>query len=724
VVGLLTLMGLLASPARAAELDKVAGSLRWVPADASFYHVSLRNKEQLDLFLKSRAFAKLAALPLVQEAVKEIKKATEKDGPLEDLRKFYEDFENKDLIALIGDALSNEIFCHGGAGWADLLDLILQFNRANQLAQMEALLKGEIVDDEQQLKAVCKTLARNTDKLHVPDLVIGFKISDAKKARVEIKRLETLVMPLVQSVPELKGKLRRVKIGEDSFLTLTLDGKMIDWEQVPFKDAEDKPGEFNALKRKLTAMKLTISLGVRDDYLLLYVGESSDTLQRLLTRAEGKRLADRPEFKPLEKFADKRLTSISYASQAMRAKLTQSNFDPEGLVEVARLAVEKADLPAEKKKQLQTDIKAMAADMKQTGGDVGAALGFSFLTDRGMERFDYDWSKYPGVDGSKPLTLLNHLGETPVYAAVTRLKIDPLRYQTLVKWIKTAHGHFEDLVVPKFEGETKENYEKISKEIFPLLKRLDVTTVKLLLPAIADGQFGFVVDSKWESKQWISHLPETEKPLPMFEVGLILGISDAEKFQKAMAEYRTILNELLDKIKLFAPPGEEVPDIKIPKPHAEKFRNGTLYFFAFPKEWGLDGNVVPVGGLSDTVAVLAFSQGHTERLLTSRPLKTDGAPLADRKRPLVSATRCDWAALIDTLAPWVELGIASIPDDDFVYPIEGDFAEGKKAKEETLKVARVVMEVLKCLRGWTSATYLEDGVTITHVETVYKDLEK
>ncbi len=50
-------------------------SLKFIPDDAAFYGSSLRLKQQLDNFTRSRAFARLSELSFVKEAVEEFKKA-------------------------------------------------------------------------------------------------------------------------------------------------------------------------------------------------------------------------------------------------------------------------------------------------------------------------------------------------------------------------------------------------------------------------------------------------------------------------------------------------------------------------------------------------------------------------------------------------------------------------------------------------------------------------
>ena len=45
--------------ARAGDLEKLDTSLKLIPADAAFYSSMLRNREQIEMFLQSKAFAKL-----------------------------------------------------------------------------------------------------------------------------------------------------------------------------------------------------------------------------------------------------------------------------------------------------------------------------------------------------------------------------------------------------------------------------------------------------------------------------------------------------------------------------------------------------------------------------------------------------------------------------------------------------------------------------------------
>jgi hypothetical protein len=255
--------------------------------------------------------------------------------------------------------------------------------------------------------------------------------------------------------------------------------------------------------------------------------------------------------------------------------------------------------------------------------------------------------------------------------------------------------------------------------VLPLVKRLDEVTGTMLLPALADGQSGFVLDAKWTSKQWHTDMPATPKALPMPELAVVLGVSDAALLQKAMGEYRQIFNELIVKLQDLPPP-VEVPTFQIPEPKTKKVTGATLFFYPIPARAGLDEQVVPTAGLSKTVAVLTLSHGHAERLLASKPLKVDGGPLADSKRRLVSASYLNWPGLIDALTPWVEYGARPVLSQITGLPADED----NKAMTELVQQVRTVLEVLKCFRGRTSVSYFEEGVLVTHAEAVFQDLPK
>src|SRR5207302_388102 len=100
---------------------------------------------------------------------------------------------------------------------------------------------------------------------------------------------------------------------------------------VPWANLEERPGQLDKLKKKLRELKLSVSVGLRGPYVIVALAESPALLEGL--GRPGQRLADRAEFKPLAKFAERPLTSINYASKEWQVLQTVKSRDFENMVE-------------------------------------------------------------------------------------------------------------------------------------------------------------------------------------------------------------------------------------------------------------------------------------------------------------------------------------------------------------------------------------------------------
>src|SRR5262249_51630739 len=136
-------LSLAARPARADEAVKAKNSLSFVPADTAFYLAMLRNREQVEAVLNSKAFKRLMSQPLVQMGLKPaMQKFHKPGGPGDHLKNFLSDPDNKELLELLLDAVSNEIFLYGDNAWADLISVLSAANNAQQFAPAIAALSG------------------------------------------------------------------------------------------------------------------------------------------------------------------------------------------------------------------------------------------------------------------------------------------------------------------------------------------------------------------------------------------------------------------------------------------------------------------------------------------------------------------------------------------------------------------------------------------------------
>jgi hypothetical protein len=706
---------------RGADLDKVAPSLQWIPEDAATYSVMLRNREQIEILLKSKAWAKFKELPFVQSLWSKAKEQLEQsDGPVAEARKFFEEPENRQLLDLLADMASDEIFFYGGPSSADFSVLMARYQNQVQIQQMILALKQigqEQNQEHMQAKAYLDALVTMQDRIKVPDVVVGFRVKDTARAEAQLRRLETLLKDqIAQQAPQLKDRFQRAQVGKASFLTLNLDGKLIPWDELPLKDLEEKPGQYDALVKKLTQLKVTIGLGVQNQYVLLSLGASLDPVKRLFESGkETKRLASRPEFEPLAKHLDKRITNISYMSKAISAAYSTSAYDPQNLLKTVQEAFPQANLPERQRTQIKKDMEELAKDLKKLTPEPGAMLQVAYLTSQGSESYTYYGMGKPAASPpSKPLTLLHHIGGHPLLASVRHARSSLEDYQLMVKWLKVINRYVEDLLVPHLEAEQKELYEKVTKAAYPLLQKLDEVNTKMLWPALANGQGAFVLDGKLTSKQWLKMLPPSEKPLPMLEPALVLSVNDAALLRKAMTEYRNLANQALAKGREIF--GEEFPELQIPAPETKKGKAGELFFYSLPEAVPLDPQIKITLGLNPKVAVIAISQSHTDRLLADTPPQIHAGPLADMKRPLESVVYADWAGLITVISPWVEMGMQTV--EPFVRIAVGEAA----GKEDLATQTRNFFNILKVFRHTTSATYFENGRWVTHSESIIKDL--
>jgi hypothetical protein len=716
LVVLAAAVAVMSGPARAADAAPPAGSLKWIPADAAFYTSMLRAGEQIELIAKSKAWARLKAMPsvqmLVQMAQAQMKNPSDPQAAM--FLQILQQPENKQLIGMLNDMIAHEVFCYGGENATRFIELMTIVNGSQQMGNvMGAIQRAQGGDPSKvQAQAILRALNEHAELIQIPDMVIGFKLGKPDVATAQLKRLDDFLTQVLKQVPPPIAQRYKKGSGATMF-TLTLDGSLIPWDKVSLKQFEDKEGEFDTLMEKLKKLTLTVSLGVRDDYLLISVGESTAFLSKL---GNGSLLGDRPEFKPLQKHAGERLTGISYASKELRSHGGMTKRDIDSMAAEAKKYLEKSEnIPPPVRERLTKDLGDLATDFKSFIHEQGAALSFSFLNGHGQESFSYDWSAHSSVDGSKPLTLLHHLGGSPLLGGVARSKYQPENYQMLVKWIKHLNGYVEDFVVPQLNEAQKGQYEQVMKIFQPLLERLDKATGTMLLPALKDGQTAFVLDAKLESKQWHQQMPASDKPLPLPEPALVLGVSDAELLKKALSEYRAILNEAISKLRDLQP---AIPEFQIPEPETKSVPGGTIYYYPIPEALGLDKQISPNAGLSDHVAVLSISQAHSERLLKNTPLKANG-PLADPNKPLAGAVVFDFAGFIGAVGPWIEYAIESQ---------SGSLQEAAAAnpaipsKDDILKQVRTAIDILKCFRGYSGATYFEDKVLVTHGLAVFEDL--
>jgi hypothetical protein len=301
-------------------------------------------------------------------------------------------------------------------------------------------------------------------------------------------------------------------------------------------------------------------------------------------------------------------------------------------------------------------------------------------------------------------------------AVIARSKYSPQQYDMLVKWLKKGYGYFEKFGLPQMPPEEQAKFRHVAEIAIPLLERIDAATRNDLIPGLADGQAGVVIDADISSARWFSGMPSLGKPLPLPEIALVFGVSDAQHVKNAFREYKAVAQTALEKVSELNP-GAIPEGFQIPGPQVRTAGEGQVYWYPVPKssDTQVDSQLQPAVGLSENVAVVSTSIAQVERMLAATPLATTSDVVAARKTA-GTALDFDFPALVDTVRPWAELAVAHHASES---EDENAEAQGKMIIEQIGTAA----EILKCYRGTTSVTYLEEGATVTHRESVFEDLK-
>ena len=714
---------MIALPAFGADDEDYGNSLDWVPASATVYSSSLRLKEQIDEIAESNAWKKLIEIPSIamgwQMAQMQINNP---EGPAAIFWQLMELPENQQLAKLAGEMFSDEIVFYAGEDFPKFMELlsIVQGSRlAPMIEAMNAGNGGMVNPNDARMRALAEAVAEDPELLTVPDMVLAFKVKDKAAGETQLKRLEVVAKMALKNA-EGKVELKRESIGDVEYLVLNLDGSEIKWpDDVPPGLAIDKE-TYETLQEIISKKKVVVALGVWNDYVLLSFGETTDQLEEL---GDADLLVETDSFEPLLPHLEEEegdLVAVSYVSADVMKTQAISPEDLDDAAEAADDLLENADdVDDELKGELSEDLVEMADDLKPYLPKPGAIASCTLKNEDGFESFTYNWAENTQLNGSLPLELTNHVGGGPIVAVVARGVSDPEAYAKLAKWVGKGIGYFEGYGLAEMDDEERAHAEKVLEVVKPLLSRIDEATRDHLIPALEDGQAGFVLDADIRSKKWVGDMPESFTELPMAEIAFIVGVSDADELKEAGKAYWSIAKDAVEALKEFDE--SEVPeDFELPAPEETETDDGTVFTWAAPSEAKLDDQIALSIAVGDHVAAIASSPNLAERVLTETPW--EGFAVGDAEEPRAVAAGLDFPALIDAITPWIDYGVrVSVNGEEAASE---DPADDDSQAGEILDQVHTGLEVLKCFRGVWSETVKEDGVWMTHTISKFEDIEE
>ena len=254
-------------------------------------------------------------------------------------------------------------------------------------------------------------------------------------------------------------------------------------------------------------------------------------------------------------------------------------------------------------------------------------MGYGFSTEDGFESYSYNWGQIK-LDGTKPLSILNHVGGSPIAYVAFRNTADIKAYEFSSKWCGKLIEYAERIAVPFLEPEQRELFAKVKAAMMPLGKRLDAANREKLIPAFADGQSAIVMDAKLTGDNWVALMPPAVKPLPLPEISCVYGVSDAKLMKEGYREYFDVLQTAITELSAIMP--EQVPPFQLPPPQTQVSDAGTVYYYPLPAVAGVDERIAPNAGVSNDAMVLSLVPDASKRLLASQPLSSRYGTAFDR----------------------------------------------------------------------------------------------
>lgn len=700
-----------------------------VPADCSFFSSNLLLKDQFVKVRDSEAMKRLLSLPIVQVQLLQLRSLPQ----FQQAKDLLETSPPaRDAIEVAKDAISNEVFVCGDASWVKVLDSFVAWTNDVRICNFKAGMREGIrgaqgspgVEDAGDVASgaigqsgafdtveTVKSLLKYRDGLFTPGMLIGLKLSGSEEKLRHI--LESITARINESLA-LPATVNQVEINGNRYYTMAITRDAV--PEGTFEKIRGKLESAGCTQQEASefidwakSIKVVVTAGYCKPYFIVSIGSDNAFLERLGRAAS---LDGSPVFAPVNRFKGRRVASIGYASWQMAVA---GRFDPGQFREMARALIDA--LPEEKSPEgfsesLDEKLEKFSRDIEATMPVPSEIVSVSILN-RGVESFTFTKSPQPGVDYSRPLTILEHAGGSPILAAACGSSGCAGEYETLRKWALSSYGLVQTYLAPELGEEKRDRYERLRSVAIPFLRVVDEATRQHLIPAVDAGQSLVVVDTGMRiSKLWKDRV--LESPLPFLMPAYAIELKDAAQFKAAIKAYAAASEELVNsaaRLKQVAP-GDEEAEFSVPAPEVTPLEEGKVFLYT-PSKW-LDAEIQPNLAVKDDLAVFSLSPGQTEAMCRKEEMPENEVVAMDLPSGCVFRFRSE--PLIGCVREWVNYRFRERSPDEAT--------EGEGAAAVTAILKQTVEELLNAIgtfKGITSRTYMDGDYVVTHSWAEFRD---
>ena len=517
----------------------------------------------------------------------------------------------------------------------------------------------------------------------------------------------------------LADAVARKKIGNGDFITVTIkpDPNLIKMAMSNVVKFDDMKEELEKILKRVGELEIVVALGIVKEHVVLSIGGGTEHLQAM--GSTGGSLLDTKPFKVVRDASEKPLTSIWYRSQKLAKAWETSSEDIEQAKKFAAAVAEANELTPEATTEAEKLVGELLEGYASRMPEAGPWLAYSYLTDTGYAGEEWNWAKNLPWNGSMPLSF-DHFGGNPLAMIALRTKTDPEQFEAFVNWADSLRQFVSNAISSTGDDDTQEGFKTFDEKIVPLGEDLTKTVREKFVPALKNGQFGFVIDGKASTTKLQASLPASSKPLPLFEPAIVLSLDDEKLFREGLSDIFALSDKLLNVIREIDE--DSIPsEYRIPDPEEKDAEGGTLWTFALP-ESGLDEQIQLSIGIGKNAAVFSFLPEQAERILARSPLQLEG----DFSQNLAAAAILDWVAFANAIEPWATYVIRCGGVQQEKGRLDPDSTIGADSETEevtdALEQLATIFDVFRCLKSATAKTSIEEDATVTRWQNRIEDL--
>ena len=359
-----------------------------------------------------------------------------------------------------------------------------------------------------------------------------FGIQNVENAIAQLDRLHEMIQAELEEVPQMSERVQRLETEGGDFLQFKLDAEMIPWQKA--MDTDDlEPEQVEDLRDALAGKELYVSVGVIEGYVYLGITSGADPIAMF---QDEELLIDSDAFKKVREFEDREITSIGYVSGDFLNAVSRPKEDMRQFAEMAKAVLGQTDLDDDLVGSLKTDIDQLVDDVVELIPEQGTAVGFEYLTDTGYEGYQQTWAENKFLDPSQPLEILQHVGK-PLMLFAARNVVPEDAGEKTAKWIGRACHYAERFASESGSVDEAQMrlFRAFADRLTPFAEQWMEITETHMKAATADGETGFVIDSKMDPKpQWHPMMPPAAQPLPLLEFASLTHITDAEALEEGL----------------------------------------------------------------------------------------------------------------------------------------------------------------------------------------------